>query len=61
MKVTDEANLKAEKETRIAASRLEKNENMIDPNVDQEFVRRVCAAHNRFRKYHGAPPVFIDW
>ena len=39
----------------------DKNADNIDADVDQDYNRRACAAHNRLRKYHGAPPVGIDW
>ncbi len=39
----------------------DKNADKIDPEVDQDYNRRACAAHNRLRRYHGAPAVGIDW
>ena len=39
----------------------DKNSDKIDPKVDQDYNRRVCAAHNSLRKNHGVPPVGIDW
>ena len=40
---------------------VEKNADIIDPEVDQDYNRKAQAAHNRVRKYHGVPPVGIDW
>ena len=37
------------------------NSHLIAPDVDIDYNRRACAAHNRLRRYHGAPPVGIDW
>ena len=39
----------------------EKNKDKIAENVDQDYNRRACAAHNRYRRYHGAPALGIDW
>jgi len=39
----------------------DKNADKIDKAVDQDYNRRACAAHNKYRSWHGAPPVGIDW
>jgi hypothetical protein len=45
-----------------ASARVERNRDI--PDFDEtkvDFNTRLLNAHNRVRKYHGAPPVAIDW
>ena len=37
------------------------NADKIDDGVDQEYNRGALIAHNQVRRYHGAPPLAIDW